>query len=95
MEKIMARKPYRMGAVFAVVVAAALALTVGSALAAAAPVDINTASKEQLEALPGIGPKKAQAVIDGRPYQKTEDIMKVKGIKQEICNKIKDQITVQ
>ncbi|OGP80507.1 MAG: hypothetical protein A2Z13_03605 [Deltaproteobacteria bacterium RBG_16_64_85] len=84
-----------MGAVFAVVVAAALALTVGSALAAAAPVDINTASKEQLEALPGIGPKKAQAVIDGRPYQNTEDIMKVKGIKQGICNKIKDQITVQ
>ena len=94
-EKTMARKPYRMGAVFAVVVAAALALTVGSALAAAAPVDINTASKEQLEALPGIGPKKAQAVIDGRPYQKTEDIMKVKGIKQGIYNKIKDKITVQ
>ena len=91
----MARKPYRMGAVFAVVVAAALALTVGSALAAAAPVDINTASKEQLEALPGIGPKKAQAVIDGRPYQKTEDIMKVKGIKQGIYSKIKDKITVQ
>ena len=30
-------------------------------------------------ALPGIGDKKAQAIIDGRPYQKPEDIMKVKG----------------
>lgn len=60
-----------------------------------APVNINTASKEQLESLPGIGPKKAQTIIDGRPYQKTEDIMKVKGIKQGIYNKIKDQITVQ
>lgn len=59
------------------------------------PVNINTASKEQLESLPGIGPKKAQTIIDGRPYQKTEDIMKVKGIKQGIYNKIKDQITVQ
>jgi competence protein ComEA len=91
----MARKPYCMGAVFAVVVAAALALTVGSALAAAAPVDINTADQKALESLPGVGPKKAQAVIDGRPYQKTEDIMKVKGIKQGIYNKIKDKITVQ
>lgn len=59
------------------------------------PVNINTASKEQLESLPGIGAKKAQAIIDGRPYQKPEDIMKVKGIKQGIYNKIKDRITVQ
>ena len=59
------------------------------------PVNLNTASKEQLEALPGIGPKKAQAIIDGRPYQKTEDVMKVKGVKQGTYNKIKDKITVQ
>jgi len=38
-------------------------------------------------------PKKA--IIDGRPYQKTEDIMKVKGIKQGEFNKIKDLITVK
>jgi len=65
------------------------------AAAPASPVNINTASKEQLEALPGIGAKKAQAIIDGRPYQKPEDVMKVKGIKQGIYNKIKDYITVQ
>jgi len=59
------------------------------------PVNLNTATKEQLVALPGIGEKKAQAIIDGRPYQKTEDVMKVKGIKQGIYNKIKDKITVQ
>jgi len=61
----------------------------------AGPVNLNTASKEQLVALPGIGEKKAQAIIDGRPYQKTEDVMKVKGIKKGIYNKIKDRITVQ
>ncbi len=58
-------------------------------------ININTATKGQLDTLPGIGPVKAQAIIDGRPYTKTEDIMKVKGIKQGEFNKIKDLITVK
>ena len=57
-------------------------------------VDINTASKEALEALPEIGPVKAQAIIDNRPYKKIDDIMKVKGIKEGTFGKIKDLITV-
>ena len=64
-------------------------------LAPGQKVNINTATKEKLEALPEIGPVKAQAIIDGRPYQKPEDIMKVKGIKEGTYNKIKDYITVK
>jgi competence protein ComEA len=63
-------------------------------LAPGQKVNINTATKEQLEALPEVGPVKAQAIIDGRPYKKTEDVMKVKGIKEGTFGKIKDMIIV-
>ena len=58
-------------------------------------VDINTAAKDDLDALPGIGPVKAQAIIDARPFKTIEDIMKVKGIKDGEFSKIKDLITVK
>jgi competence protein ComEA len=60
-----------------------------------AKVNINTASKAELDALPEIGPVKAQAIIDGRPYKTIEDIMKVSGIKEKTFEKIKDRITVR
>jgi len=64
-------------------------------LAPGQKVNLNTASKEDLEKLPEIGPVKSQEIIDGRPYQKIEDVMKVKGIKEGIFEKIKDNITVK
>lgn len=64
-------------------------------LAPGQKVNINTATKEQLEALPEIGPAKAQAIIAARPFKNPEDIMKVKGIKEGTFKKIKDFITVQ
>ena len=52
-------------------------------------------SKEDLDKLWGIGEVKSQAIIQGRPYEKIEDIMKVKGIKQGEFGRIKDLITVK
>jgi competence protein ComEA len=64
-------------------------------LAPGEKVNINTASKEDLDKLWGIGEVKSQAIIEGRPYEKIEDIMKVKGIKEGEFGKIKDLITVK
>ncbi len=58
-------------------------------------ININSASREQLESLLGVGPVKAEAIITGRPYAKIEEIMKVRGIKEKTFAKIRDYIKVK
>lgn len=61
-------------------------------------VDLNTATLDQLDKLPGIGPITAQSIIEYRiangQFKKIEDLLEVEGIGQATFDKIKDLITV-
>lgn len=61
-------------------------------------VDLNTATQEELQTIPGVGPSKATQIISYResngPFKTIEDIMKISGIKEGVFNKIKDSIKV-
>ena len=61
-------------------------------------IDINRAEPWLLEALPGIGETRAQAIVDYRsengPFKRIEDLLQVKGIGEGTFEKIRDYITV-
>jgi competence protein ComEA len=65
---------------------------------AGARININTATASELEALPGVGPAYAQAIVDYRarqPFRAIEDVMEVRGIGEARFNGMRDLISVQ
>ncbi len=78
-----------------ILVATLFALSSGFAWAT---VNLNTASKDELVALPGIGPVKAQAILDHRaahgPFKSIEQLKDVKGIGAKRFEKLKPELSV-
>jgi competence protein ComEA len=62
------------------------------------PVDVNTATAEQLDVLPGVGPATAQAIVAEReahgPFESVDDLDRVKGIGPSKLEQLRDLVTV-
>jgi competence protein ComEA len=69
-----------------------------SGSASSGPIDINTATVDELDSLPGIGPSIAQAIIDERerngPFRSVDDLERVRGIGPSKLDQIRDLVTV-
>jgi competence protein ComEA len=63
-----------------------------SGAANAQPLDINSASREELEALPGIGSAYAAKIIKGRPYGRKDELVSKKILPAPVYAKVKDRI---
>jgi DNA uptake protein ComE-like DNA-binding protein len=57
--------------------------------------DINSATADELKALPGIGEAYSKKIIDGRPYKRKDELVQKKVIPQATYDKIKDQIVAK
>jgi len=54
------------------------------------PVNVNTASLDELDSLPGVGPVMAHRIVEGRPYAKLEDLNEVTGVGSKTLEKLED-----
>jgi len=93
--------PYRFRGVCELIVSAALLLAFTSAAQKkppTKPLDLNTATIDQLQQLPGIGPSTAKAIVQFRaksgPFQRVEDLLVIHGISKKRLEVLRPYITV-
>ena len=65
-----------------------------TAAAAGPRIDVNSATEQQLDALPGIGPARAKAIVAGRPYADLADLVTKKVLSQSVLDGAKDRIAL-
>ncbi len=89
---------------WAIALGIALVLAPAAAMAQTGPVstgdkiNLNTATVEQLQALPGVGPATAKSIVEYRnkvgKFNKIEEVLNVKGIGEKKFQRIKDRLTL-
>jgi competence protein ComEA len=57
--------------------------------------NVNTATQEELDALPGIGRVIARRIVEGRPYRSVDELDRVKGIGKKRLEEIRSLVTVK
>lgn len=80
--------------ILALILALVIAATAAAQPKTAAPVNVNTATIEQLETVKGIGPKLAAAIVAARPFKSLDDLKRVKGIKDKRLTALRPLLTV-
>jgi competence ComEA-like helix-hairpin-helix protein len=58
-------------------------------------VNINTATRKELETVPNIGPARAAQIIAGRPYESVDDLVRITGIGEKTLEGIKPFVTTE
>lgn len=66
----------------------------GKKIAPTGVVDMNRASREELQGLPGIGPTLAQRIVEARPFRSVEDLRRVRGIGPKTLEKLRPLVGV-